>query len=377
MGFEQELASQNEDTNHPDSGDLRLWRCALTWWEAQRSTTRTSSVRGSGAISLLEESFSSMLGGRRAVALANATMGLRCALQAAGVSARDEVLVNGADWPAARAAVRSLGAVPKAMPIDVSTLNTDVTRVASYRTSRTRAVVVTHLHGVATDVAELRRNIGADLPIIEDAAQALGTTLGANQVGTMGDYAVFSMGPGKVASAGELGIVVCATPELTRRVIALSQHPLRQLLSGIRGPDASNLASRVSGFTAIVGAFQLAQWRNSVPELHRWASDLRNLLEFHGATLVGASAQPGSVVALAPMNSSYFREDVARDHRNAGRGELIWSSSGAALDSLLEPSDVALYSSTLLRLRIVRAPSNSTPSDGYSLHLASGRKPLI
>jgi len=88
--------------------------------------------------------------------------------------------------------------------------------------------------------------------------------------------------------------------------------------------------------------------------------------------MVGASAQPGSIVALAPVKSPSFKDDVTRAQRDAGNGELIWTTSGATLDPLLEPSDFALYSSMLQRLRIVRAPidSNTTSYEGHRHHSA-------
>jgi dTDP-4-amino-4,6-dideoxygalactose transaminase len=104
---------------------------------------------------------------------------------------------------------------------DVNPLTGNVTAesVQARISARTRAVVVTHLFGNPADVegiVEVAK--GADLPIIEDCAQAFGATVGRRHVGSLGDYGTFSLQQGKHITTGEGGLVVSRSPETTRRM---------------------------------------------------------------------------------------------------------------------------------------------------------------
>src|SRR6478609_5175075 len=97
---------------HPDRDWLASVQAALAWWADTEPDWPTSSVLGSGAVAAAEAAFSERHGGRPALLLPSATYALRVALQAAGVTAGDQVICGAIDWPAGYAAIVSLGAVP-------------------------------------------------------------------------------------------------------------------------------------------------------------------------------------------------------------------------------------------------------------------------
>jgi hypothetical protein len=272
---------------HPDESLARRVRAAIDHWLATpHPYGPTSQVTGGGAIAAAEHWIGQRHGGRRALLLPSATYGLRVALQMLGVRPGDEVLLPAIDWPSSRAAVLSLGAVPRPVPVDEATLTIDPRAARARRTRATRAAVVCHLHGVPADVPDLRREL-PDLPLVEDCAQAWGATLDGAPVGTFAEAAVFSFGPGKTIDAGEAGVLLVDGDEAYRAATRLAAHPVRQLLAGLSDPDPTQLSLRPHPVAAMLALHALSAWR---PEDARAAADraARAVAARPGFTVVGA-----------------------------------------------------------------------------------------
>jgi hypothetical protein len=120
-----------------------------------------------------------------------------------------------------------------------------------------RALVATHLHGVMADIPALRQLL-PQIPIIEDCAQALGSSLDGSIAGTLGDMAVFSFGPMKSIDVGEAGMILTTNPVQLRKLIALSSHPVRQYCSGIASPSV-DFSVRPHPLAAVLLAVRLQQ----------------------------------------------------------------------------------------------------------------------
>lgn len=284
---------------HPDAALLRQWSEAIDAWEARPwPGSPTSSLAGGGAVAAFEAELGARLD-RRALLLPSATYGLRLALEVLGVGPGDEVVVPVLDWPATFAAVTSLGARPMPVMVEASALTIDPAAAAAVRTSRTRAAVACHFVGTPADVAELRDALG--VPVVEDCAGAPGSALDGRPVGTLGDVAVLSLGPGKRLDAGEGGVLVCADAGLHDRAVARSSHPLRMLRSGVEPasaePDA--LAMRAHPLTAVLGLHALHGWH---PE-HDRAAHARavEVATAQGHRVVGRDARRASAAAYVPV----------------------------------------------------------------------------
>lgn len=213
---------------------------------------------GGELIRAVEERFSTYLGLPHALAVASGTAGLEAALRAAGVGAGDEVVLPAYDWGAAAGAVLRCGAKPVFADIDPLTATLDPVSFEAGITSRTVAVVVTHLAGCPADldsILAVARKRG--LFVLEDCAQALGTQYRGRPVGSFGDAAVFSFGWGKLVCAGEGGLVAFRDGDLWQRAVGLSQHPLRQLREGVNGFGDLAMNARMHPLAA---AMILAQW---------------------------------------------------------------------------------------------------------------------
>jgi 8-amino-3,8-dideoxy-alpha-D-manno-octulosonate transaminase len=142
-----------------------------------------------------------------AVAVANGTAALRCALAALGVGCGDEVVVPAFTFIATVNAVVAAGAVPVFAEVDDS-LGIDASSLDAAITDRTTAIIAVHLENVACDLDALlpiasRRGV----PVVEDAAQAFGATYHGRSLGTFGALGAFSLQQEKNITSGEGGLV--------------------------------------------------------------------------------------------------------------------------------------------------------------------------
>ena len=129
------------------------------------------------------------------VGVANGTDALVIALRALGVKPGDDVVVPSLTFYATAEAVADVGARPVFCDVDPGTRNVTVDTVRAALTDETTAIVAVDLFGVPAPCPELRAELG--LPVLEDAAQAAGASLGGRRAGALGDAATFSFYPSK------------------------------------------------------------------------------------------------------------------------------------------------------------------------------------
>jgi 8-amino-3,8-dideoxy-alpha-D-manno-octulosonate transaminase len=160
-----------------------------------------------GAVAEFERAACELLDCRYAVAVANGTAALRCALAALGVGCGDEVIIPAFTFVATVNAVIAAGAVPVFAEIDDS-LGLDPTDVDAQITDRTAAIIAVHLENVGCDLdALLAVSQRHGIPIIEDTAQSFGATYHGRALGTFGALGTFSLQQEKNITAGEGGLV--------------------------------------------------------------------------------------------------------------------------------------------------------------------------
>jgi perosamine synthetase len=168
-------------------------------------------LSGAGAPEMraLEAEFAAAVGARFCLATNSGTAALHIALAAAGVGPGDEVIVPALSFIATAQAVLQQGATPVFADVDPLTYNLDPVDAARRVTSRTRAIVPVHLHGLPADMdalGDLARRHG--LTVIEDGAQAHGAAYKGRAAGTLGAMAAFSLNSTKNLPAGEGGLFV-------------------------------------------------------------------------------------------------------------------------------------------------------------------------
>jgi dTDP-4-amino-4,6-dideoxygalactose transaminase len=166
----------------------------------------------------LEAEFAATLGGGFCLATNSGTSALHIAIGAIGLEPGDEVIVPALSFIATAQAVLHEGAVPVFADVDPTTYNIDPADAAARVTSRTRAVVPVHLHGLPADMDAVNALAApAGLVVIEDAAQAHGATYRGRAVGTLGTMAAFSLNSTKNFPAGEGGLFVTGSEALYAR----------------------------------------------------------------------------------------------------------------------------------------------------------------
>ena len=160
------------------------------------------------------------------VGVASGTDALILALRACGVQAGDEVIVPPFTFVATGSAVSAVGAKPVFADIAPRTFNLDPGELERRVTPRTRAIIVVHLYGLAADMDPILAFARArKLPVIEDAAQAIGASYKGRPVGSLGDVACLSFYPTKNLGAyGDAGMAVTNSEPMAVRMRTLRNH---------------------------------------------------------------------------------------------------------------------------------------------------------
>jgi perosamine synthetase len=191
-------------------------RPSITDDDAERvaRVVRSGQLAQGPEVAAFERELAARLGVEDAAAVASGTAALELALAALGVGAGDDVLIPTYVCDALYHAVRRVGATPVLVDADPVTQSLSAKDALARRTPRTRAVIVPHAFGMATDLEPF---VALDVPVIEDCAQALGAALdGGHPAGSGGALAVCSFYATKMIAAGEGGAVAGPAPVVAR-----------------------------------------------------------------------------------------------------------------------------------------------------------------
>jgi dTDP-4-amino-4,6-dideoxygalactose transaminase len=177
-------------------------------------------------IASLESELARMLGVGHAIAVSSGTDALLLALMALGVKSGDEVVTSAYSFFATAGCISRLGARPVFVDIDPQTCNIDPSRIADAITPKTKAILPVHLFGLSADLDPILDEASrSGIPVIEDAAQAIGATYGSRQVGGFGAFGCFSFFPSKNLGAfGDAGLVTTNDATLATRARSMRTH---------------------------------------------------------------------------------------------------------------------------------------------------------
>ena len=194
-------------------------------------------------VAAFEREFAAFVGAPYATAVSNCTAALHLALLVVGVEPGDEVVTVSHSYIATANAIRYCGAKPVFVDIELETYNIDPSLIEAAITARTKAILCVHQMGMPCDLeAVLRIGRERNLPVIEDAACALGSEIcidGAwERIGApRGDIAAFSFHPRKIISTGDGGMLTTRNPDYDRQFKLLRQH-------GMSVPDSVRHSAR-------------------------------------------------------------------------------------------------------------------------------------
>jgi dTDP-4-amino-4,6-dideoxygalactose transaminase len=177
-------------------------------------------------IEALEHELAALIGVEHAIAVSSGTDALLLALMTLGVGPGDEVITTTYSFFATAGSIVRLGARPVFVDIDPATFNMDPSAVALAITPRTKAILPVHLFGLCADMDAITAiGAGADVPLIEDAAQAIGATHQLQSAGSMGALGCFSFFPSKnLGTFGDAGLLTTNNRALAHRAQLLRNH---------------------------------------------------------------------------------------------------------------------------------------------------------
>lgn len=209
-------------------------------------------------INRFEKAFKQHLGVKYAIATSSCTGALHMGLAALGIGAGDEVILADTNWIASAAPIIYLGASPVFVDILPDTWCLDPQRVREAITSKTKAIIAVHLYGNLCDMDELMA-IGEEygIPVIEDAAEAIGSVYHGKHAGSIGKFGAFSFHGTKTITTGEGGMFVTNDADLYEHVLTLSNHGRGRGQTKQFWPDMVGFKYKISNVQAAIGCGQM------------------------------------------------------------------------------------------------------------------------
>lgn len=177
-------------------------------------------------VAALEEKIASYCGSKFAVGVSSGTDALLISLMAAGIGHGDEVITTPFTFYATVGSIARTGAKPVFVDIDPTSYNMRPEQIENKITGKTRAIIPVHLYGQCVDmdpVLQVARK--HDLVVIEDAAQAIGSTYKNRKAGSLGEYGCFSFFPTKnLGGVGDAGMVTTSSEACFEKLKTLRVH---------------------------------------------------------------------------------------------------------------------------------------------------------
>ncbi len=240
-------------------------------------------------INRFEEAFKAHLGVKYAIATSSCTGALHMGMAALGIGLGDEVIMADTNWIATASPIVHLGAKPIFVDILPDSWCLDPELVEQAITPRTKAIVAVHLYGNLCDMDKLLA-IGEKhgIPIIEDAAEAIGSIYHGKRAGSMGKFGTFSFHGSKTITTGEGGMFVTNDPALYEHVLTLSNHGRARGQSKQFWPDMVGFKYKMSNIQAALGCAQIER----IDELTRRKREIYSYYHDRLATLPGLSMNP-------------------------------------------------------------------------------------
>jgi dTDP-4-amino-4,6-dideoxygalactose transaminase len=211
----------------------------------------------------LEQAVAAYCRVKHAVGCASGSDALLLALMACGVGPGDEVIMPSFTFFATASAATRLGAKPVFADIDPATFNIDPLAVGRLMTAATKAIIPVHLFGQCADMDAINRLAEAsNIPVIEDAAQAIGAEWKGRRAGSLGAIGCISFYPTKnLGGAGDGGMLTTNDDKLAERLRLLRQHGMEP-----------RYYHKVVGINSRLDSFQAAVLNVKMPYLDQWTA---------------------------------------------------------------------------------------------------------
>lgn len=251
-----------------------------------------------------EEEVASYHNVNSAVALASGTDALHLSLNALGITTGDEVITTPFTFIATAEAIAYVGAKPVFVDIRKDTLNMDTSKIEEKITPNTKAIIVVHLFGQATDMDEIMAIAKKySLKVIEDSAQAFGAKYKGIPVGTIGDCGCFSFYPSKNLGAyGDGGMLITNNKKVAERTNLLRNH-------GTTGPYQHSFI----GFNSRLDEIQAAILRIKLRHIDKYNSNRSKIANIYTSVLGNAIQCPVELSDRSHIYHQYTLRSSKRD----------------------------------------------------------------
>jgi dTDP-4-amino-4,6-dideoxygalactose transaminase len=269
-------------------------------------------------VSAFESDIAAFCGTDHAIGVASGTDALIIALKALGVSEGDEVITTPYSFFATASCIWRIGAKPVFADIDPETFNFSTDRVADAITPKTKAVLAVHLFGQTVDMTTLS-DVVKSIPIVEDAAQALGASWKSRHAGNLGKLGCFSFFPSKnLGGFGDGGMITTSDEDLAQRCRALRVH----------GALRTYIHEDV-GLNSRLDSLQAAVLKVKLPYLDTWCEERRRNAGLYRRYFEGSSAVTPTILPDAvPIYNQYV---IRVPERDALRKRLADKGIGSAV----------------------------------------------
>ena len=260
-------------------------------------------------IERFEAAFKAHLGVKHVIATSSCTGALHMGMAALGVGPGDEVILADTNWIASAAPIVHLGATPVFVDIMPDTWCADPELIEAGITPRTKAIVAVHLYGNLCDMDRLL-DIGKrhGIPVIEDAAEAIGSVWHGRPAGSMGAFGSFSFHGTKTLTTGEGGMFVTNDDVLFETVLTLSNHGRARGQTKQFWPDVVGFKYKMSNIQAAIGCAQTERLDELIARKRAILRRYRELLE--GCEGIAMNPEPAGTVNGAWMPTLVFAPET-------------------------------------------------------------------
>jgi len=299
---------------------------------------RSGKYIGGEEVNSFEKTFASITQTSFSVSCNSGTDALILALRALDIGDNDEVITSSFSFFATAEAISTVGAKPVFVDIDPGNYLMDLELVEEAITSRTKAILPVHLFGHPIDMDKLMAIAeGNNLKVIEDCAQATGSSWRDKPLGSYGDVGCFSFFPTKnLGAAGDGGAVTTDDPRLALTIKELSVHgmPKRYLHTNI-------------GYNSRLDSLQAAILNVKLTRLNKWIEQRKRIAASYISNLSGMKAIKLPSNTFNNFSEHSWNQFVIRIMDNSFVENILSSS-----DSILDNQNRDLFKSELQRLGV-------------------------
>lgn len=265
-------------------------------------------------INRFEKLFKQHLDVKYAIATSSCTGALHMGMAALGIGAGDEVIMADTNWIATASPIVNLGAKPVFVDILPDSWCIDPEQVEAAITPSTKAIVAVHLYGNLCDMDRLLAiGLKYGIPIIEDAAESIGSVYHGKRTGSLGKFGAFSFHGTKTITTGEGGMFVTNDAELYERVLTLSNHGRARGQPKQFWPDMVGFKYKMSNIQAALGCAQMERIEELIARKREIFAVYRD--QFSGLAGISMNPEPEGTVNSVWMPTIVFGEEtgITRD----------------------------------------------------------------